>query len=228
LKTSTICTDVRAQFADYLDGTLTGVAMQSLTLHTDACASCTEELARWQQMQNALAALGRAPAPHNLQQRLRAALSEERARGAHLGFAARIARAWQAYMAPLAFRAAMGTVAALVLLAGVSALVTAATPSAVEANDQPLGALTAPHYLYSEVPPVAIDTGREVPILVEARVDERGRVYDYAILTGPTDDHVQRRVQANLLAAVFQPATAFGVPVPGRVVMTYSGVVVHG
>jgi hypothetical protein len=101
-------------------------------------------------------------------------------------------------------------------------------PSAVQANDEPLGAMTAPHFLYSEVPPQPIEFGREVPILVEAKVDNQGRVYDYTILSGPTDANVERRLQANLLSSVFRPATVFGQPVAGHVVMTYTGVSVRG
>ncbi len=129
--------------------------------------------------------------------------------------------------APLAVRLAAATMATLLLVGGLSTLVVAGPP-AVEANDEPLGAVTAPHYLYSEVPPQAIDFGAEAPVLVEAKVDDQGRVYDYTIVSGPTDPRVERRVQANLLSSVFRPATVFGIPVSGRVVMTYSGISVRG
>ena len=88
--------------------------------------------------------------------------------------------------------------------------------------------MTQPRYLYSEVPPQPIEVGREVPILILARIDDQGRVYDYSILSGPMEAHVERRVQANLLASVFQPATVFGLPVRGHVMMTYTGVSVRG
>ena len=101
-------------------------------------------------------------------------------------------------------------------------------PSEVKANDEPLGAMTAPHFLYSEVPAQPIEFGREAPVLIEARIDDQGRVYDYTILSGPTDKSVERQVQANLLSSVFQPATIFGLPVAGHVVMTFSGVSVKG
>jgi hypothetical protein len=59
-------------------------------------------------------------------------------------------------------------------------------------------------------------------------VDTQGRVYDYAIIEGPTDSAVQVRVEENLLSSVFKPATVFGVPVRGHVVMTYMGLSVQG
>jgi hypothetical protein len=63
---------------------------------------------------------------------------------------------------------------------------------------------------------------------VEASVDSRGRVYDYTIVSGPQDDAIRTQVANQLLGSVFQPASAFGVPVRGRVVVTFSGISVHG
>jgi hypothetical protein len=53
-------------------------------------------------------------------------------------------------------------------------------------------------------------------------------VYDYSILEGSQDSAVKVRVEGNLLSSVFQPATVFGVPVRGHVVLTYTGVSVRG
>ena len=88
--------------------------------------------------------------------------------------------------------------------------------------------MTAPRYLYSQVPLEAVNTRHDVPVLVEAKVNTQGRVYDYVIVAGPKDATVQRKVEENLLASMFKPATAFGVPVPGHVVITYTGVSIRG
>jgi hypothetical protein len=77
------------------------------------------------------------------------------------------------------------------------------------------------------VPPEPIETRHEAPILVDAKVDMRGRVYDYTILDGPSDAAVRLRVEQNLLSSVFRPATVFGVPVDGHVMLTYAGVSVR-
>jgi hypothetical protein len=53
-------------------------------------------------------------------------------------------------------------------------------------------------------------------------------VYDYSILEGPADAAVKLRVEDNLMTSVFKPATVFGVPVRGHVVVTYTGVSVRG
>jgi hypothetical protein len=63
---------------------------------------------------------------------------------------------------------------------------------------------------------------------VEASVDAAGRVYDFSIVAGPQDDAVRTQIANQLLGSVFQPASAFGVPIRGRVVVTFSGISVRG
>ncbi|HZL28973.1 MAG TPA: zf-HC2 domain-containing protein [Acidobacteriaceae bacterium] len=223
------CLEVREEFSPYLDGDMSGTAMQSMAAHLGGCKDCAVEFAAWREIQSTLGSMGPAKAPAGLQARLRAALAEERERGTHLAWDRRLAAMWHATLAPFAIHAATGTVAALLLIGGAGATIAwFGAPSEVQANDEPLGAMTAPHYLYSEVPPQPIEFGREAPVLIEAKVDDQGRVYDYTILSGPTDKSVQRAVEANLLSSVFQPATIFGLPVAGHVVMTYTGVSVKG
>ena len=226
---SKVCASVREGFSPYLDGDMTGVGMQSMAKHLDSCAACATEFAAWRDIQSSLAALGPAKPPVRFQARLRAAIAEERALGSHLAWYQQLAAKWRTSLAPIALRAATGTAATLLLLGGLSTFVVLSdVPATVQANDEPLGAMTQPHYLYSEVPPQPIEVGREIPILILAKIDDQGRVYDYSILSGPLDAPVERRVQANLLASVFQPATVFGQPVRGHVMMTYSGVSVRG
>jgi hypothetical protein len=124
----------------------------------------------------------------------------------------------------VALRVSGGLAAAVVIAASLGWVFGAP----IQANDDRLAHLVAPRYLYSQVPPQPIAAGRDVPIVVEALVDTEGRVYDYEILAGPTDRAVQVRVQQNLLASVFKPATVFGVPVRGHVVLTYMGLSVRG
>jgi hypothetical protein len=71
-------------------------------------------------------------------------------------------------------------------------------------------------------------TAHDTPIVVEALVDASGRVYDFTIVSGPQTEAVRTQVADQLLGSVFQPASAFGAPVRGRVVVTYSGISVHG
>jgi hypothetical protein len=103
-----------------------------------------------------------------------------------------------------------------------------AAPEPVMANDEPLAGMTAPHYLYSPVSPRAIVTDRDSVIVVEAYVNSEGRVYDYNIVSGPDDPAVHGQIVDQLMMSVYQPASVFGTPVRGRVVLTFSGISVRG
>ena len=78
-----------------------------------------------------------------------------------------------------------------------------AAPQPVLANDEPLGALTAPHYLYSTVSPGDIVTAHDTSIVVEASVDAAGRVYDFTIVSGPQDEASAPRWPISFWAACF-------------------------
>jgi hypothetical protein len=197
-------------------------------VRTTGCESCARELAAWRATQDAISALGPARAPADLALRLRVALSRERARQ-NSRLLDRLSLAWDNAVRPMLLQVAGGLVGSVALLGGTALLLgVAAAPQQVQANDEPLGALTAPHYLYSTASPGAIVTGRDTTIIVEASVDSRGRVYDYTIVSGPQDDAIRTQVVNQLLGSVFQPASAFGVPVRGRVVVTFAGISVHG
>ena len=219
------CLVARAAFSSYLDGALSGVEMGQVAGHLAGCAPCSTEFDAWRAMQTALADLGPAKPPARLQQQLRAALDTEREHGTHLSLIPRIKLIWETSVAPLAVQTAGGMAAAVLLLVGLFRLFGPGV--AVQANDDGLAHLVAPHYLYSQVPPTAVETGRDVPVLIDAKVDTQGRVYDYTIIDGPSDPTVRLQVEQNLLASVFTPATVFGVPVQGHVMLTYAGVSVH-
>jgi hypothetical protein len=220
------CLTAQAAFSSYLDGALSGVEMGRVADHLAGCAPCATEFDAWRTMQTALGDLGPAKPPARLQERLRAALDIERDHGTHLPLLARVRLIWQTSVAPLAVQTAGGMAAAVLLLASLFRLFGPGIE--VQANDDGLAHLIAPHYLYSEVPPMAVETGRDVPVLIDAKVDTRGRVYDYTIIDGPSDHVVRMQLEQNLLTSVFKPATVFGVPVDGHVMLTYTGVSVRG
>lgn len=220
------CAEARGAFSPYLDGALTGLEMRQVAAHLEACAGCAAEFEAWREMQAALGELGPAKAPADLQRQLRSAIGLERDRGSYLSLTGRLGLLWQRSIAPRAVQAAGGLAAALLLAAGVFRLFGPGVE--VQANDDGLAHLIAPHYLYSQVPPTAVQTGHDVPVVVDATVDERGRVCDYKIIDGALNPGARLEVEQNLLSSVFRPATVFGVPVIGHVMVTYTGVSVRG
>lgn len=226
IKALSACGPIRAEFSDYLDGAVTGVAMAAIAEHLDGCDECSREFENWRAVQQSLAELGPAAPPGRLQAQLRQAIAMERERGTHLSVPGKFLMAWKSWLAPAALRFSGALIAAMVLLGGLGWMFGA--PLAVQANDDNLAHLVGPRYLYSQVPPQPVTLDRDSPIMVEAKVDTNGRVYDYSIIAGPSDPGVRLQVEQNLLASVFKPATLFGTPVRGHVVLTYTGVSVRG
>lgn len=221
------CSSIRSQFSEYLDGAITGMAMQEVAAHLEACRKCFAEFGRWRAAQQMLAALGPAKAPEDLALRLRVAISQEKTHTPKRNLARWQVR-WQNTVAPFLLQASAGLASAVLLIGTVGLLVGAvAAPETAMAGDQPLGNASGPHFLYSAASTSSIgDRGN--PVVVEAYVDGSGRVYDYQIVAGPSDPHTRSQVENQLLFSVFAPARFFGQPVRGLVVLSFAGVSVQG
>ena len=223
------CATIRAQFSDYLDGSLTGVAMQSVARHLARCRDCTAEFGQWQSMQQSLANLGPVRPPAELALRIRVALSQELSktpRNALAGWKVR----WQNSVAPFLLQASAGLASSLVLVGTMAFLIGAfAAPEPASARDEPLGMATSPRFLYSTVEANAgTVSGKGAPVTVEVYVDPQGRVYDYDIVSGPNDLATRADLETLLLSSKFVPAQWFGQPVRGVAVLSFAGVSVQG
>jgi hypothetical protein len=234
------CAAIQARFCGYLDGAIGGQEMLAISRHIEGfedgpsgvqvagCGVCARELEAWRLTQNAVSALGPAKAPADLPLKLRIAISHEQARR-NSRLLDRLSLVWDNAVRPMAVQISAGLAGSVVLVGSAVLLIgVVAAPQPVLANDEPLGAMTPPHYLYSTVSPGAIVTAHDTAIVVEASVDTAGRVYDYTIVAGPQDEAVRSQIANQLLGSVFQPASAFGVPIRGRVVVTFAGISVHG
>ena len=224
------CRNVRASFTEYLDGRLSGREMHEIAVHLDDCPECSDEWTDLRRTQRALSALGSAPEPEDLLLRIRVAVSQERARSRH-NWVESWKLAWKNTVGPFLLQASAGFASAVLLLGTVVVLVSVfAQPESAQASkDEPLGMTTAPRLLYlaSGAGTDDIDTGSQ-PVIVEAYVNDAGEVYDYRILSGPTDSATRSEVENLLLFSVFEPARFFGQPVRGLAVLSFAGVSVRG
>jgi Putative zinc-finger len=222
-----ICQKCRSSFSAYLDGAVSGRQMQQIAQHLETCAACAGEFSAMRAMQRTLASLGPAKAPADLGLKLRLAISHEQARRKS-SWLENLGLKWDNAIRPMLVQVSAGFAGAVILIGGIGLLLgMVAAPEPVMANDEPLGAMTSPHYLYSTVSPSAIVTDHDSVIVVEAYVNAQGRVYDYNIVSGPDDPAVHNQIVDQLLMSVYEPASVFGAPVRGRVVLTFSGISVH-
>jgi hypothetical protein len=226
--TSHICQKCQSSFSAYLDCAVSGRQMQQIAQHLETCAGCAREFASLRAMQQTLTSLGPAKAPADLGLKLRLAISHEQARRKSTWLDT-LSLKWDNAVRPMLVQVSAGFAGAVILIGGIGLLLgMVAAPEPVMANDEPLGAMTAPHYLYSTVSPSAIVTDHDSVIVVEAFVNAQGRVYDYNIVSGPDDPAVHNQIVDQLLMSVYEPASVFGAPVRGRVVLTFSGISVRG
>jgi anti-sigma factor RsiW len=224
------CHSTQSKFSDYLDSRLTGHEMQKIAAHLAMCHACSREWAELKQTQSALASLGPVPQPEDLFLRVRVAVSQERARSRR-SVLKTCKLVWQNTVGPFVLQAAAGFASAVLLLGTVTVLVGMFTrPEVAQGADEPLGAATAPHFLYISSAVSSNDQIRAVsaPVVVEAYINGQGEVYDYRIVSGPVDENIRAQVVSLLLWSHFEPARFFGQPVRGLAVLSFSGVSVRG
>ncbi len=224
----TICTPacqrVRESFSSYLDGANTGREMQEIAAHFDRCAECRREFESWRGLQRVLESVGPVKAPEDLGLKLRLAISHESARRTGR-WAESFTVRWENHLRPMLLQVSAGFASALVLVGTLVLLIgVVSAPQAVLANDEPLGALTAPHYLYSEARLQPLSNISDGTIVIEADINDAGRVFNYTLLSGPVDTSTAMQLRDQLLLQVYEPARVFGQPVRGRVLLTFSGV----
>lgn len=213
--------------SDYFKSLRKGVPEQ----HETMAASFEELQSEREYTDNALRTLAPVEAPAELSLRIRLALSHERVRAERrfLGrMQFRCAAFFENSIKPIGLQAAVAAVALLAVAGGVLMLGAVAPQQAVEANDIPLAGFSAPRYLYSVAGEQAVGGIGDQPLMVEAKVDRAGRVYDYHVISGALDAVAAAALQQRMVTGVFQPAKIFGEPVRGRVLLTFADVVVHG
>jgi len=226
--TDMVCNRIRGKFSSYLDGAVSGVVMQQIDKHLRSCEECAEEFDGLRSTQAALASLGPVKAPPSLALRLRVAISNERARTPSNLISILKVR-WDNTVAPLLLQASAGFASTILLVGTVALLIgTFARPEPLAARDEPLGMASGPRFLYSAVETETVPIGgRDSPVVVEAYIDNFGRVYDYRIVSGPTDASTRSQLENVLLFSVFEPARSFGQPVRGLAVLSFTGVSVR-
>ncbi|HXZ26968.1 MAG TPA: anti-sigma factor [Terriglobales bacterium] len=221
------CMQAQSLFSTYLDGAVTGREMRAIGEHLEACPACAAEYAGLQQTQRLVADLGRKKAPADLALKLRVALSSEASMSVRRrweGLLVRLEDAVNGFLLP----ATAGLVSA-VLMFGLLIGYFAVPPSvraAPNKNDVPTLLYTPPQLAASQF---TLNAVNDDSLVVETFVDENGRVQDYRILNAPhASEQLVREVDNFMIFTVFRPATAFGQPAPGRVVLSFSKVSVKG
>jgi hypothetical protein len=219
------CGQAKSLFSPYLDGAVTGMQMQAVSKHLEACESCQQQYVSLRQTQQLLNKVGRRKAPAELGLKLRVAMSQEIARSKRPVMAnmfVRLSNAIQSMMVPATAGLASAVLVFGVLMGFMTVPLQAGNP------DVPLVVGTDPQVQQISFG-ATLDSIHEGSLVIEADVDSHGRVQDYRILSDDgTSPDMLPQVKNMLIFTTFRPATAFGRPTTGRAILSFSKISVKG
>lgn len=220
------CSLAQRLMSAYIDGCVTRRQLAEMNEHVRACVECGAGFASMQRTQSLVASLGRQVAPPELALRLRVALSQEMANARRSRWEmmrVRWENAFNATMVP----ATAGLVTTIIIFGVLISFLY--YPAQVRASNDVPTVLYTPAQLQSTPFELTMGVTSAESLVVEAYVGPDGRVQDYRILSAPEDAQaILPELKNMLIFATFQPATAFGQPTSGRVILTFSKVQVKG
>lgn len=216
------CGQARRQFSSYLDGAVNGNEMREISGHLEQCASCRSDYEHLEGTRVLVSSLGRKQAPGDLALRIRISLSTEGSRSWKQvidGHTVALQHSFNSFMLP----ATAGVVTAAFFFA---ILIGFFVTPRVSADDVPTMLYTPPRLESSSYPESELNL--DSPILIETYVDATGKVQNYRIISGRDDEQIREQLNRALLFTIFAPAQAFGRPVPGKAVISFSHINVGG
>ncbi|MBV8817174.1 MAG: zf-HC2 domain-containing protein [Acidobacteriaceae bacterium] len=207
----------------FLENAVSQSERLQLRSHVNGCPACAKKLEAQRHVPAALGSLPRLQPPSDLEIRLRVMASRERAvdrspRGSFDRWRRNLILNIELMMKPLALPAAGGLCAALLLF---MTMAPAFTQHRVSLEDVPLCDLTpstAP--MLRTMAPIGFTDG-DSDVDVDLKVDDQGRIVNYSIVGGGLHSDLRRSIENNLLFTTFTPGTAYGVPVPTTVRISF-------
>jgi Putative zinc-finger len=221
------CNSIRSTLWDFMAGTLCESDRLMVAAHLGECRECDLHRAEVRSLRTGLKNLPGKNLSPLLRTRLRVIASRERSRQAlRRDLAARMtelrARArllFDNLLRPIAVPAAGGVLASFLCFA---AIVDTLHVQPVWDNDIPFGVYT--EVMIDDVSPFPLD-GHDV--MVQLTVDKDGKVSDFEVPRGTASPEELRDIGNLVLFGSFVPATAFGQPVTGKILVTISHVNVN-
>lgn len=210
--------EIRKHFSDYLDAECERDAVRSIRYHLSHCVSCRQELEGWQAVQAGLRALPRRHVPPELGLRMRVELSREM----HRNVLDRLLTRLDNIVHPLLLPASTGLVGAVLCI---GLILGCETVPRSQAPDVPTRIATPPQI--QTLAPLDFNTGDQ-PLVLVTHVDAEGRVLDYRILSGERSPEIESHLERLMYFSLFRPATMFGRPTDGRVVLSLRRITVRG
>lgn len=212
------CSEIQSHFSDYVDGRCDFEARRSLRYHLSVCPKCRRELDLLRAAQSDLNGLPEKTVPGEVIVRLHVALSQH----LHQNLLGRIGVYLENALKPLLLPASAGVFTAIIcfgLILGSQVIPAAGVP------DEPVAISTPPRV--RALGPLNFFAGDKDVVLV-THVDDVGRVTYYQILSGQHSPALVQRLDRLMYFSNFQPATSYGRPTEGQVVLCLHRITVRG
>jgi hypothetical protein len=218
------CRESRKLLSSYLDDVLSWQETAAVECHMEGCPNCAQQHREMVTVRKLMRSLRRMEPPSDLALRVKIEASKLN----RPPFAERVFSNLSAALRPIAIPAFSGVV--LTFLFFVVLMGTFLPGASVSASDKdiPLSLFTEPRassFYMSRFVQLENFKSLKEPITVETQVGNDGRIVDYKILSGPKDLAKDLATIRNLNQLFFfelylEPATLFGRPTSGKVVLT--------
>jgi hypothetical protein len=175
-------------------------------------------LSRWQAVQGELRSVARRRVSPDLALRLRVLMSQQ----LHRNFLGRLWVRIENLLEPLLLPATGGVAAAVVSFC---LIMGSQVGPVLNGPDVPLQVVTPARV--RELAPIDFNTG-DASVVVVTQIDAEGRATGYRILSGERSPELLQHLDRMIYFSVFQPATAFGKPTDGEVVLSLRRITVRG
>lgn len=220
------CIVVRKNLGALIHEGLRADQSASLRRHLLVCGACHEEYEYEARLNSPLRDLPGVEPPDDLAIAIRVRLSSRRRPGIWSRLQVRLSD----WMRPVALPAAGGLLTALILfgmlIPAVGRIRTPGLHGAALSPDVPTGLSTDPRFKQASLLPVSED------LLVEAWIDEQGKVSGFQVLNATPGDSASKNLDYQLgevlLTTSFEPATLFGQRTSGKVLLSLRRITIRG
>jgi hypothetical protein len=212
------CLEIRNHFSDYLDDLCTQEARKSIRYHLSFCDVCREQLEQWQSVREELRALPRQQVPPDLALRLRVQMSQRLYKNPLAPLWVRIENA----LKPLLIPATGGVLTAVICFC---LIMGSEVAPITDIPDVTVQVITPARV--QQLAPMDFSTD-DNGLVVLTQINAAGRVKGYRILSGQRSPELMQRLDRMVYFSIFQPATMFGKPTDGEVVLSLRRITVRG
>jgi hypothetical protein len=216
------CDRVQKTLSAFLDRRLARAEFDTISQHLEHCRDCSSSVQELNNLHSALRSLPAETPPAQLGTELQVLASRERVRqlsrgtvGALFHFrAAEMRLLFDNLMRPIAIPLAGGIASAVFLFCMLQP--TLQFPHLTH-NDVPSGLFSQSNATFDALPPFAFT---EDDVVVQLTVDDQGRVVDYSIPNN-VNSRLRNDIANLILFTQFHPATEFGMPIAGKVLVSF-------